>query len=168
MTNEPSTVYPEREFQKELVELISVLLTRKAVQHVIVERFGLDVGVFLGTPSSTRLRLFEVKTYGAQRSGGVGFGNREGVGPQVDLLLCEESRLWLFDSSVRWAYADATQEPGTCRYGLLGCASIKRAAMGNAVTRGKQNNIRVSALRSSLVDWSRFTEQVGAFLLPAD
>jgi len=160
---EPATVYPEVEFQNALVSLVNALLRAEKRPFALLERFGLDVAVFLdGSP--TTVRLLEVKAFNAQRMGGVGFGNGRGVGPQVDLLLFGESSLCLFDSVVRWAYADATLPPGASRYGLFTCEAAKAAAMGS-ITRGKQNNLSVSALRPGLVGWKEFCGQVKGFLL---
>jgi len=130
-----------------------------------MRRFGLDVAVVLNGPSSSIVRLFEVKAFQRQRPGGVGFGNGRGLGPQVDLLLCGEDAFRLFDSVVRWAYVDATQAHGAERYGLFTCGGVKKAVMGDAVARGKQNNLRVSALRPSLVGWTEFCRQVRNFLV---
>jgi len=164
MVPEPSNVYPEAAFQKALVVLIEDILKQEAKRFVLLQTFGLDIAVFIGTAgASSAVRLFEVKAFGGQRMGGVGFGNKQG-GSQVDLLLCQDSDFGLLDPSIRWAYADALQAPGAKRYALLTCAAAKKAAMGGVV-RGKQNNLRVAALRDSLVDWSRFQSDVTTFLL---
>lgn len=163
--SEPVVAYPEAEFQKTIVSVIEDSLTLEKRQFVILERFGLDVAVFIGTVrAASAVRLLEVKAFGAQRMGGVGFGDRRGLGAQVDLLLSQEDSLHLFDSIVRWAYADATQQPGTPRYGLFTCGLAKKAAM-RSVSRGKQNNLRVAALRPSLVGWAAFCTQIRGFLL---
>jgi hypothetical protein len=78
MVVEPRNVYPEAEFQRALVALISDILMEKATRFVVVQRFGLDVAVFL----QESVRLFEVKAYNAHRPGAVGFGNRRGIGPR--------------------------------------------------------------------------------------
>jgi hypothetical protein len=163
---EPAVVYPEAEFQKAIVSLIEDVLGAENRRFALLQRFGLDVAVFLDAPPPTAsaVRLLEVKAFGAQRMGGVGFGNGRGIGPQVDLLLSGENSLCLFDGTVRWAYADATLVPGTCRYGLLTCELAKKAAMG-VVTRGKQNNLRISALRPCLIGWVEFCSQVKDFLV---
>ncbi len=160
---EPATVYPEIEFQKALVSMVDTLLKTENQPFAILERFGLDVAVFLAGPPAT-VRLLEVKAFNAQRIGGVGFGNGRGVGPQVDLLLSGEGSLRLFDSVVRWAYVDATLPQGSPRYGLFTCATARTAAMGT-ITRGKQNNLRVTALRPCLVGWTKFCADIKGFLL---
>ena len=95
--------------------------------------------------------------------GAVGFGNGHGFGPQVVLLLHKDSEFRLFESSVRWVFADATQQPGTCRYSLFTCVTAKKAAKGRSVAREKQNNLRISALSEILVDWGQLREAVGGF-----
>lgn len=139
-------VYPEAEFQKALVSMIDALLRAENRPFAVLERFGLDVAIFLDGLATT-VRLLEVKAFNAQRMGGIGFGNGRGAGPQVDLLLFDKGSLCLFDSVVRWAYADATLPLGASRYGLFSCAAAKAAAMGT-ITREKQNNLRASALRA--------------------
>lgn len=165
MVPEPLAVYPEAEFQKAIVSLVEDILREAALPFVVIPKFGLDVAVFLDAPPVDAVRLFEVKAFGGQRMGGIGFGNGRGIGPQVDLLLCGDSDLRLFDSSIRWVFVDATQPPGTRRYALLTCATAKKAAMGSSVARGKQNNLRISAMSKSLVDWLQLREDVGGFLL---
>jgi hypothetical protein len=113
---------------------------------------------------ATAIRLLEVKSFGRQRMSGVGFGNGKGIGPQVDLIISEEESLCLFDDAVRWALVDATSPQGTSRYALFTCSTAKKAAMG-IVLRGKQNNLRVSALRPYLVQWAEFCSAVSMFLL---
>ena len=90
-------------------------MSEAGLQSVVIQ-FGLNMVVFLDVTPVNAMRLFEVKAYGEQRRGSIGFGNGEGIGPPVDLLLCGDSEVRLFDSSVRWVFADDTQQPGTCRY----------------------------------------------------
>ena len=163
--SEPLDIYPEAKFQEALVSLIKDFLSAGNRRFALLQRFGLDVAVFCEASSgATVVRFFEVKAFGGQRMGGVGFGNGRGLGPQVDLLLAPDDCLCLFGPTVRWAYADATQNPGTARYALFTCETAKKAAMRD-VLRGKQNNLRVSALRPSLLNWADFCSQVKHFLL---
>jgi hypothetical protein len=161
---EPSVVYPEAGLQKALVGVIEDVLSSAGRRFQVLERFGLDVAVFIANPPANAIRLFEVKAFGAQRMGGVGFGNQRGQGAQMDLLLCPNDSLSLFDTFVRWVYADATQLIGSARYALFTCAQAKAAAMGG-VARGKQNNLRASALSGSLVTWRELCDDVQRFLL---
>lgn len=158
---EPIKVYPEAVFQAAIVSVARGILTNAGRPFEILDGFGLDVAVF----SSDRVRFFEVKAFGGQRVGGVGFGDRHGNGAQVDLLLCENKNLSLFDTLIRWVYADGTEPPGSARYALFTCAKAKNSAMANTVCRGKQNNLRLSALRGGLVPWAELCAQVRAFLL---
>lgn len=162
---EPQVVYPEAEFQKAVVTVVKAALTEGDRKFVLLERFGLDVAIFMEiSQRSTAIRFLEVKSFGAQRMGGIGFGNGKGVGPQVDLIISREESLPLFEDSVRWAFADSRLAPGSSRYALFTCTAAKRAAMGT-VLRGKQNNLRVSALRPFMVGWTEFCRYVSGFLL---
>jgi hypothetical protein len=160
-TLEPMEVYPETIFQKTIVSVVSDILTDAVGSFAVLEGFGLDVATFF----DNKVRLFEVKAFGGQRLGGVGFGNGVGQGTQVDLLLCDDKSLLLFDPFIRWVYADATQSPGTARYALFTCMKAKNSAMAKTVRRGKQNNLRISALGKSLVPWTELYAQIGGFLL---
>lgn len=71
-------VYPEAEFQKALVSMIDALLRAENRPFALLERFGLDVAIFLDGLATT-VRLLEVKAFNAQRMGGIGFGNGRGA-----------------------------------------------------------------------------------------
>src|SRR4051812_35621065 len=86
---EPASVYPEAAFQSAVVSVVEDVLRAENRRFALMERFGLDVAVFLDASPAT-VRLLEVKAFNAQRMGGVGFGNGRGIGPQVDLLLFGE------------------------------------------------------------------------------
>jgi hypothetical protein len=161
---EPAVVYPEGEFQKVVVAVIKDVLTAAGRRFLVLERFGLDIAVFIANPPANVIRLFEVKAFGAQRMGGVGFGNQRGQGAQVDLLLSPDASLPLLDGAIRWVYADATSPIGSARYALFTCANAKAAAMGG-VARGKQNNLRTSALRNCLLAWNPLCDEMRNFLL---
>jgi hypothetical protein len=155
-------VYPEKQFEKALASVIQAHL-QGSVASVIVPRFGLDFGVFMYHPIAPRAVFVEAKSYGGQRQGGVGFGDRHGEGPQVDLLLSSMDQLAILDSHVRWAFADATQPYGASRYALLACSEARDVAMGG-VARGKQNNFRVSGLAGHRITWATFCERLLAFV----
>ena len=161
---EPMVVYPEEQFQRAILSVLTDILNASGQQFILLKGFGLDIAVFIGRQSDAVARFIEVKAFGAQRMGGVGFGDGRGQGPQVDLLLPSHESLALLSGIVRWVYADATQPVGSCRYCLFTCETAKAAAMGGVV-RGKQNNLRISALRESLVDWSGLRTQIQEFLL---
>ena len=161
---EPAVVYPEGEFQKAVVAVIEDVLTAAGCRFLVLERFGLDIAVFIANPPTNLICLFEVKAFGAQRMGGVGFGNQRGQGTQVDLLLSPDASLPLLDGAIRWVYADATRPAGSARYALFTCAKAKVVAMGG-VARGKQNNLRTSALRDCLLAWNPLCNEMREFLL---
>lgn len=161
---EPSDVYPEELFEAALTQLTRAYLDEAGVDYTLVPKFGLDIAVFMVGDSGPTIRFIEAKSYGAQRMGGVGFGNGKGVGPQVDVLLCSDERLPDFEAHIRWALVDATKPLGTPRYVFCACSCAKAAAMGG-VARGKQNNFKLSAFGSEFVDWTTFCNAVRTFLL---
>jgi hypothetical protein len=129
-----------------------------------VPKFGLDVGLFMAGPAGAYARFLEVKVYKGMRKGGVGFGDGQGGGPQVELLCCAEGDMHLLDGAGRWVLADATQPAGSARYALFDCREACQAAMGG-VAKGKQNNLSIEALRGSFVIWPALLERLRAFLL---
>lgn len=161
---EPAPVYPEASFQKAVVAVIQDVLKGSGQNYFLLEGFGLDVVVFREASPSNLIRMFEVKADGGQRSGGVGFGNQRGQGSQVELLLCDNKSLLLFDGIIRWVYADSTKPSGSQRYAMFTCTKAKSSAMGG-VARGKQNNLRTSALEDCLLDWQGLCGEIGRFLV---
>src|SRR5579859_1349998 len=164
---EPKDVYPEERFQSAIVAVMRDVLNASGQKFVLLEGFGLDIAIFIATPYGSIARFIEVKAFGAQRMGGVGFGNGRGVGAQVDLLLTHDNCLSLLDPIVRWTYVDATREIGSKRYCLFTCEKAKVGAMGG-VARGKQNNLRISAFEQNLVDWVQLQIQIQQFLLAGE
>lgn len=164
---EPQDVYPEEHFERAVVEVLRSLLTSARVDFVLLPRFGLDTALFIRRGGSTRALLIEAKSYSAQRQGGVGFGNGRGEGPQVDVLMSDETAVAILDGHVRWAFVDATRPHGASRYGLFTCTEAKCAAMGG-VERGKQNNLRAAAFQPQLIGWSEFCGRLDAFILPPE
>lgn len=159
---EPSSVNTEAKFQSAIVAAIKHILNRAGHKFVLLESFGLDIAVFDTHTDSAR--FIEVKVFKNQRNGSVGFGNRYGQGPQVDLLMQQDELLKSLDQAIRWVYADATQPRGSRRYCLFNCGEAKQAAMGE-VERGKQNNLKVSALSGLLVDWDHLLDDLKRFVL---
>jgi len=94
---EPKDVYPEERFQSAIVAVMRDVLNASGQKFVLLEGFGLDIAIFIATPYGSIARFIEVKAFGAQRMGGVGFGNGRGVGIQVDLLLTHDNCLSLLD-----------------------------------------------------------------------
>lgn len=160
---EPSNVYPEKEFEMALRLLIHRIAESK-VPCSIVPSGGFDIAIKVLSPEAPTVHI-EVKSYGAQRLGGMGFGNGKGNGPQVDLLI-DAVRATLQDRVVRWAFADATREPGSARYALLTCSEARAVAMGG-VARDKQNNFSLSALKGYWMTWVVFHDRLTDFLAGA-
>ena len=155
---EPTIVYPEAAFETAVLAVLRAGPSMSKLPFVVVPRLGLDIAVFIGNSAeSSRVHFVEAKSYGGQRPGGVGFGNGNGEGPQVDVLLAEPPGP--LDASVHWAFVDATRDVGTARYALIDCQEARAAAMGG-VARGKQNNFKVSALTHHLVGWLKFRDQL--------
>jgi hypothetical protein len=163
MISEPVVVAPESTFESAVLDAVRDLVSESGCSCLVVPRFGLDLAFFLGNDDHTYARFLEAKVYAAGRPGGVGFGTPKGEGPQVELLLCPERQLHLIDKTVRWVLADATRTPGTERYAFFDCRRAKAAAMGE-VRKGKQNNLRMSALQDCFMTWSQLVEQLRRFL----
>jgi hypothetical protein len=156
-------VAPESTFEAAVLGAVRMLVGQKGCKCLVVPGFGLDLALFLQNGGRTYARFLEAKVYAAGRPGGVGFGSPKGEGPQVELLLCPDSDLGLLDSDVRWVLADATRRAGSARYALFDCRRAKAAAMGE-VRKGKQNNLRLSALDDCFVTWRELVERLDAFL----
>src|SRR2546428_182151 len=75
VVQEPTVTYPEEHFQSAIVAVLREILKASGHQFILIESFGLDIAVFIATKSSTIVCFIEVKAFGAQRMGGVGFGN---------------------------------------------------------------------------------------------
>ena len=147
------------------------MLEGERLTYVILEGYGLDVSVFLTKGERPWFRQLELKAFVGGRAGGVGFGNQQGRGPQVDLLWDAQrnqpripAELTTLDSSIRWILANGLKETGTPRYALFTCAEAQQAAMGG-VRPGKQNNLRVSALQERWLSWPELIVQMQGFLL---
>jgi hypothetical protein len=164
MIPEPAEPYPESVFEAAVIQAIREILGGAKREYLLVQRFGLDVAVFIKATGGVTVRLVEAKAYGAQRAGGVGFGNGRGEGPQVELLCCSEGSMGLLSPLVRWIVADATLPPGAARYALFDSATASAVAMGGA-RRGKQNNFSMKALKSHYRKWDVLLGDLKEFLL---
>jgi hypothetical protein len=164
MIAEPEVVAPERVFEMTIVEVVRDLVREARCGCLVVPKFGLDVALFLRTSGGGAYsRFLEVKVYAAGRPGGLGFGTPKGTGPQVELLLNTEQDLRLVDDAVRWVLADATRAKGSARYALFDSRRAKSAAM-NGVSKGKQNNLRMSALAVGYITWPSLVKELRQFL----
>jgi hypothetical protein len=172
-TQEPdisqTTQNPETLLQKAITEELKDILqqgkaTEPSAEYFILSSFGLDLAVFVQWQDQSSTRFLELKAFVGHRPGGVGFGDGKGEGHQVDLLLLDDNRLRLADKFIRWVIWDATKPYGTARFAILDNSSAKQHVMGD-VTRGKQNNIRLSSLMSTSVTWDDLSKALQAFLL---
>jgi hypothetical protein len=159
---EPHILALESEFEAALVELVESL-TRLHPASSVLRRFGLDIAVCMKKDGGLSQVVFiEAKSYKGHRPG-VGFGDGNGEGPQVDILLQDPRRMAALDAHVRWAFADAMRPSGTSRYALLACTEAREAVMGG-VGRGKQNNFSITRLKPMFVGWSTFCDRLATFL----
>jgi len=153
----------ERDFQRAAIfELQAQKWINGEMPHVI-EPFGLDAAVFITTEEVVGLKLLEFKAFAGHRPGGVGFGDRRGEGPQVDLLCLPEEALRKLSALIRWCFADLTKLRGDRRYAILDSSGAKRAAMGH-VGPGQQNNFNVGRCMISPLTWREFVTELVAFV----
>lgn len=159
-------VKSERDFQKVIVELIRNLLDGRNADYILLERFGLDISVILRNRKFFEFVFFELKYFCGYRPGGVGFGNGSGEGSQVDILIQDESRMRIFDSSIRWILFDSTKKTCDPRFAFFSCEEAKKAAMGE-VSYGKQNNINLNKLRTQFITWPLLVDRITNFIFLA-
>ena len=53
---EPTVTYPEEHFQSAIVALLKDVLETSGRQFILIESFGLDIAVFVGTEAGARRR----------------------------------------------------------------------------------------------------------------
>lgn len=161
---------PEATLQSAIkIEISRILDQRKAMgilaTYLILEYFGLELAVFIKwADGRCSFKLLELKAFVGQRQGGVGVGNQRGQGSQIDLLLLDDEQLTVCDEFMCWIFVDGTIQMGKRRFALFGMRDAKNAVMGK-VQRGKQNNLRVSALRENLISWNELLEQLEQLLI---
>jgi hypothetical protein len=161
---------PERTFQRAVIEELKKSLGQKKsngslIEYSILQDFGLDIAVFMKWSNNRfTMRFFELKAFVGSRQGGVGFGNSQGKGSQVDLLLLENSQLDLANQFIRWMLVDGTKPKGSERFAIFDNIQAKNAAMGG-IKRGKQNNFRVNDLINNATTWANFLKELGSFLI---
>lgn len=161
---EPNLDRGEIALQEAVVAQCRRILEAAGARYILLEGFGLDVAIWVVRDTLVEVKFLEMKVFTGARRGGVGFGNGQGKGPQVDLLLVDEPSLGILDQSVRWILGDATLPDGSARFALVPSDAAKASAMGG-VARGKQNNFRIKELVRCAIDWLTFCEQLGRFLL---
>lgn len=161
---------PEGTFQIAIKKEITKMLDQKIIddilkEYIILEKFGLDIAVFLKwADNRSSIRFFELKAFVGSRQGGVGFGNRRGEGSQVELLLLGDRKLGLADQFIRWILADGTKSKGIERFVIFNNKQAKNSAMGS-VKKGKQNNFRVNVLMRKAITWNKLLEEIEHFLI---
>ncbi len=162
---------PEGEFQKAIKQEITKILDQKKsdgslIEYFLLEKFGLDLAVFMMFENHFSIRFFELKAFVGSRPGGVGFGNQGGEGSQVDLLLLGNQQLGLADQFIRWILVDGVKPKGEGRFAIFDNKQAKNASMGG-VSRGKQNNLRVNELMRNPITWDKLSKELEHFLVPA-
>ena len=161
---------PEDTFQKAVVEELKKFLAEKKsngtlVEYFILEKFGLDIAIFIKWPNNHfTVRFFELKAFVGSRQGGVGFGNQKGEGSQIDLLLLENSQLSLANQFIRWVLVDGTKPKGSSRFAIFDNNEAKNAAMGG-VRRDKQNNLRVNDLMRNAITWTQLIKRIRTYIM---
>jgi len=160
---------PEGTFHKAIIEALRNLLEQEKsagslIEYFILQHFGLDVAIFMRWSNNRfTVRFFEFKAFVGSRKGGVGFGNHQGIGSQVDLLLLENSQLNLANQFTQWLLVDGTKPKGSSRFVVFDNIWARNAAMGG-VRRGKQNNFRVYDLINNATTWDNLLKKLEFFL----
>lgn len=162
-TPEPDLSVGEEALQKAITFEVNRILEGSCLPFVLIEHFGLDLALWLGTPPALKSMFLEFKVYLSQ-SGRLGFGNGQGKGNQVDLLMLGPSDFSHLEDRIRWIIADGSMQPGSSRYAFIPSEIVKSAAMGG-VARGKQNNIRINEVMSRGVTWDQLLDKLSEFLL---
>ncbi len=161
---------PEETFRDAIVEAINNFLQEKVAAgslkaYFILKNFGLDIAVFIEWPNNRfSVRFFELKAFVGSRKGGVGFGNPQGKGSQVDILLLDDLQLKLANQFVRWLLVDGTKPNGESRYVIFDNIKARNVAMGG-VDSNKQNNLSIKGLEDMFTTWDKFLENLNEFLL---
>lgn len=168
-TSEPMIISgqdPEATLHKAIVDEIRCILNEAGVKFVVVEKFGLDIGVFIQNDDRKYAKFIELKAYVGGRMNGVGFGNGVGKGPQVDILILPQNEISILNSSVLWllGLGDEIKPKGSSRFAIFSCTDAQKAAMGK-VERGKQNNFKISFLTDRLISWAQAKIELRRFLL---
>ncbi len=159
---------PHEILQGAIIEEIKKILEQKKVnqslsEYFILPNFGLDVAAFMQWHDHSTVRILELKPFVGSRPGGVGFGNRQGKGSQVDLLLLGNSKLNLADQFIRWILVDGLKPMGSTRFVISNNKQAKNSSMGG-VGRGKQNNLRINTLMTDAITWDGLSSELESFL----
>ena len=161
---------PEKTFREAVIKALENLLNQKKtagslVEYFILQDFGLDIAVFMKWSNNRfTVRFFELKAFVGSRPSGVGFGNQQGKGSQVDILLLKNTQLNLANQFIRWLLVDGTKSNGSERFVIFDNIQAKNAAM-SGVEIGKQNNFRIETLVKNAITWDDFLQEVEKFLI---
>jgi hypothetical protein len=161
---------PEGKFREAVINAIEKILEDKKeagslVEYFRLEDFGLDIAFFMEwSDNRSTVRFLELKAFVGSRKGGVGFGDAQGRGLQVDILYRENSQLELANRFIRWLLVDCTRNKGSERFVIFDNIQAEAAAMGG-VGRRKQNNFRINALIKNATTWDRFLKKLEEFLI---
>ncbi len=161
---EPQLSQGESDLQRSVASYCRQQLEQARRSHLVVDKFGLDIAIWVFGADVTVAKFVELKVFAGARQGGVGFGNGRGEGPQVDLLIQDDAHLVLLDPSIRWIVADATRPHGSNRFSFVTSLEAKNAAMGT-VARGKQNNLNIARLMRKPCAWPDLCAQLAEFIL---
>ncbi len=168
LPNEPDLDAGEQALQSAILVLVEGLIESNPGPSLILPGFGLDLAIWRMIDSAWIVKFLELKVFKGARAGGVGFGNPNGTGSQVDLLLAPRDELKRFDNTIAWILGDATQPIGKPRYVIFSSVEAKDAAMG-IVGRGKQNNFRIRyLLEEQFLPWQDLCKEVAQFLVASD
>lgn len=163
---EPGEISSEKEFESYIVKVIDCVMSllkrqRLIEDYYIFKELGFDIAVFTLRAGLPIVKFLELKVYRGQRRGGVGFGNSQGEGPQVDVLL-HDKYLEFFNKFLRWIIVDLTL-PNKKRYMFIDNIIARESAMGG-VKRGKQNNFNINRLRKHAISWQELIRRIEEFM----
>ena len=164
---EPREISSEKEFEDYMANVIDCIMSLHKEQwlidnYYVFRELGFDIAVFIVRASLPTVKFLELKVYHGQRRGGVGFGNQQGEGPQVDVLLHDEY-LTFFNKFLRWIILDLTL-PDNRRYMFIDNIIAKESTMGK-VERDKQNNFNINKLRTHAITWQELIRRVLEFMI---
>jgi hypothetical protein len=154
---------PEASLQSSIVAEAKSILDQSGLNYLLLESFGLDLAFFIDD-RVPKVKFIEVKAFVGSRQGGVGIGNSRGKGTQIDLLINPIQELGTLGELIAWVVGFGNIPLGIARYSWFSCIKAKKSAMGG-IQRGKQNNLRVSYFKDSLITWDTLSQKLARFLL---
>lgn len=135
-TKEPEIIQrfkPEGSLQEAIIEETREILERgklghSLVEYIILPEFGLDIAFFIQQHDRSSIYFLELKAYTGSRPG-VGFGDGNGQGREVDLLLLQDSQLNVANRFIRWILVDGTKAIGSKRFVISNNSLARNSAM---------------------------------------